>query len=90
MANLKFIQVYEFNSDQMFIEEKPLVLEYHFTEKDVPEDFISNWGGLQENIVDRDVLVYLHAANTSLNSFVDFLENILDNSDSEQFQIVFA
>lgn len=90
MANLKFIQVYEFNSDQMFIEEKPLVLEYHFTEKDAPEDFISNLGGLQENIVDRDVLVYLHAANTSLNSFVDFLENILDNSDSEQFQIVFA
>lgn len=86
----RFLQVYEFNPDQMFIEEKPLVLEYHFTEKDVPEDFISNLGGLQENIVDRDVLVYLHNATANLNSFVDFLENILDNSDSEQFQIIFA
>ena len=90
MANLKFIQVYEFNSDQMFIEEKPLVLEYHFTEKDVPEDFISNLGGLQENIVDRDDLVQAHAATATPNSFTEFLENILDNSDSEQFQIVFA
>ena len=86
----RFVQVYEYNIHQMYIEEKPLVLEYHFTEKDVPEDFISNLGGLQENIVDRDVLVYLHDANTNLNSFVAFLENILDNSDSEQFQIVFA
>ena len=85
-----FVQVYEYNIHQMYIEEKPLVLEYHFTEKDIPEDFISNLGGLQENIVDRDVLVYLHIATDNQSSFKEFLENILDNSDSEQFQIVFA
>ena len=85
-----FVQVYEYNTHQMYIEEKPLVLEHHFTEKDVPENFISNLGGLQENIIDRDDLVYAHAATATPNSFTEFLENILDNSDSEQFQIVFA
>lgn len=86
----RFVQVYEYNTHQMYIEEKPLVLEYHFTEKDVPEDFVSNLGGLQENIVDRDVLVYLHTATDNQSSFTEFLENILDNSDSEQFQVIFA
>ena len=86
----RFIQVYEYNTQQMYIEEKSLVLEYHFTEKDTLEDFLSNLGGLQENIVDRDVLVYLHTATGNQSSFTEFLENILDNSDSEQFQVIFA
>lgn len=84
----KFIQVYEFNPNQMYIEEKPLVVDHTFTNESDSKNFLDSLGGEAESIIYRKDLEDINSLSKGLVQ--EFINYILENSDSDQFQIIFA